>query len=34
MAFSGILARQLADWMAALEPALDDWCIMPPRLRF
>lgn len=26
MAFSGILARQLADWMAALKPALDDWC--------
>lgn len=26
MAFSGILARQLADWMAALKPALHDWC--------
>jgi phosphatidylserine/phosphatidylglycerophosphate/cardiolipin synthase-like enzyme len=24
--FRSVLARQLADWLVALEPALDDWC--------
>ena len=27
IAFRGVLARQLADWIAALEPALEDWCM-------